>query len=145
MVANPADHGRRHDFDLADEAIVGVFALLRASLDDPEVLRSLPENAVVEFRDVDIRGHLFSLTAARGEDSDVWTARPYRHALTKPSQVWERPNGKSRGAPDPDVLVRSLRATGLSGGDALDSLTRKLLDSVDHMQGSSEPGAAAPG
>lgn len=132
MVANPADEGRRHEHDPAADAIAGAFALLRASLDDPDVIRDLPDNAVVEFRNVDIRGHLFAMTAARGEDSDIWTARPYRHRRTKPTRVWERPIGESHvAARDQNILVQTIRATGRSGNDALDALTRKLTEAID--------------
>jgi hypothetical protein len=132
MVANPADADRRHEHDPADDAIAGVFALLRESLHNPDPVRSLPDNAVVEFRTVDIGGHRFALTAAKGEGSEVWTARPYRHTLTRPTQVRERPAGESRDAiQDPDILLRRLYTTGRSGSDALDALTRTLTDAID--------------
>ncbi len=142
MVANPADEGRSHAFDPADDAIAGAFALLRAALDDPSVIRSLPENAVVEFREVIVRGNLFSLRAARGEDSEVWTARPYRHASIERAQAWVRPGGIAPGAPSPDLIVQTLRATGPTGRDALDALTRKLIDAMDRAHSGSP---AAPG
>ncbi len=142
MVANPAGDGRRHEFDPADDAIAGVFALLRESLGHPGVLEDLPDGAVVEFRDVNVRGRLFSLRAVRGGDSDVWTARPSRHAPIEPTRVWPRPAAIARDAPGPDHVVETLRATGPSGQDALDALTRRLIDAMDRGQ-SGRP--AAPG
>jgi hypothetical protein len=132
MVARQADSEPRHEPDSADRAITGAFALLRASMDDPDVVLSLPEDATVEFRDVVIDGHQFSLVAACGPDADAWMARPFRYVPVERPRLVERSAGATSVLePDQIAAFMAKRTHGLSYDGVLDSLERMLTEAVD--------------
>lgn len=140
MVARQADSEPCHETDPADRAITGAFALLRASMDDPDVVLSLPNDATVEFRDAVIDGHRFALVAACGPDSDAWMARPFKHTPVEQPRLVDRSGGDARDLrPDQIATLMATRAHGLSYDAALDALERHLVEAVGRALSESGP------
>ena len=144
MVARRANSEPRHEPDPADRAITGAFALLRASIDDPDVVLGLPDDATVEFRDAVIHGHRFALVAACGPDSDAWMARPFGHIPAEQPRLVDRSGGGARVLrPDQIAASMAIRAHGLSHDAALDALERNLTEVVNRALG--DPGTSFAG
>lgn len=132
MGAQPRDDTLGTQRDQADEVIANAFALLREGIDHPELLRDYPPASVVEFRQLNIRGHLFGLTVGRPPDGGEWTARPFRYALTAGAPLFQRPVADAGGIIQNQMAaVRTFSATGATRDDALTTLERKLTDAVE--------------
>jgi hypothetical protein len=144
MVARQADSDSRFEPDAADRAITGSFALLRAAINDPDLLRSLPNDATVEFRDAVIDGHRFALVAACGPESDAWMARLFKHTPAEQPRLVDRSGGAAHDlGPDQIATLMAMRSHGLSHGAALDALEQNLTEVVSRALG--EPGRSYDG
>ena len=133
MGAHARDNAPGDQRDQANDVIANAFSLLREGIKTPELLRGYPPASVIEFRDLNIRGHLFGLTVGREPDGDEWTARPFRYSLTAGAPLFQRPVVDARGMiQDQIAIVQTFRATGVTRDETPDTLSRKLTDVVEH-------------
>lgn len=106
------------------------FAFASDVFGDPPLLRRIADGSTLAFREVDVAGQVWRLTAFRAPGATGWVALPTHH---------EAAAGAS-GAAEPDEIMPTLRAAAPSADDALDSLEAKLRATVsDAPSGAHEP------
>lgn len=109
------------------------FDFLADVYDDPSVLARVPDGSTLAFREIDLRGHLYRLTAAQRKDTvEGWTAVISGYTLTQGARLFERPviDGRST-MHDLAAIVRTFRATGETAAAALDALETKLRTAIE--------------
>lgn len=127
------------DHDATVAANIGrAFDFLADAHEAPDVLDRLPDGATLAFRELDVHGHAYRLTAARakgGAEAD-WVATISGYTLTNGARLFSRPVADDR-SPMHDLatIVRTFRATGETAEAALDKLSAKLEMAIEEAVG----------
>jgi len=106
MSAKPRPAAPIADDDEAAAAIDQSFSFLRKAHDNPSLLDDYPAEGTIVFREADIDGHRFALSAVRAEGATEWVARPFRYTMTAGARVFQRPIVDERGQLPDQVVVR---------------------------------------
>ena len=121
------------DHDATVAANIGrAFDFLADVHEKPGVLDRLPDGATLAFRELDVYGHVYRLTAARAGGADAeWVATISGYSLTAGAQMFSRPvvDGRST-MHDLEAIVRTFRATGDTAEAALDALAAELKKAI---------------
>ncbi len=119
------------DHDATIAANIGrAFDFLADVHEEPGVLARLPDGATLAFREIDVLGHVYRLTAARAAGAE-WVAAISGYSLTAGAQLFSRPvvDGRST-IHDQATIVRTFRATGDTAEAALDALAAELKKAI---------------
>lgn len=91
-----------------------------------------PTPADPNTREVEIRGHVYTLAATPAEDEVGWTARIVEYSLRAGAAAFQRPVIDARSMlHDQAAIVTTIRATGPSSDGALATLTEQLRSAVE--------------
>jgi hypothetical protein len=94
-------------------------------------------------RELDVRGHIYTLKASQRPERGDWAARVTRYSLTAGASPFQQAVLDHRGAiHDQAAILNTMRATGQTARSALDDLEARLHSDVERaLQGEKPSGA----